>query len=142
MNSPIVTVSSVKSTSTSASISLVNTSYTSFPTHFGSKGLILFYAIRLRSIFSVPTSNLFFRDLLLRGWPCNDCCLSSFIDHVLPVCTSTNILLRKWSVWKSNDLYWLIILTHPNNFYLLIHKIRFSELGCIYHNLLTSYWNR
>ena len=61
MSSSIVTISYGRSNSTTAysvyfaSLALLYTSNTSFSTHFGSKGIILFYAVRLWFLFLVAT---------------------------------------------------------------------------------------
>ena len=108
-----LTISYVSSTSTllssssSDSSALLATPSTYFSTHLGFKGLIIFYWVQLQFHFS-----WYYYNILLQGWSCINSRLSSFFECLFPVRTFTTILLRGWSVCRSNNFcpYYNILL--------------------------------
>ena len=116
---------------------MVDTPSTYFSTHIGFKGIILFYWVQLQF-----HSSWYYYNILLQGWSCIDSILSSFFECLFPVRTFTTILLRGWSVCRSNNFCRSILLTFSKDLYQLIHCMQFYKLGCIDCTLFTIFWTR
>ena len=149
-----VTVSSGRSTYTSASLTpstslaLLATSTTPLSTHFGSKEIILFYAVRIWFLLMVA-SLTYFCDNLLRGWPCIKSCLSLFLSRVhllyilfqlscyegglcvnwtISISRFTELVWNFYNAWFSvNDLVNLVVLIIFHLLFTELVRIWFSE---------------